>query len=95
MAKVPKTSGQGVSRKAYQTAYALGAKGAGDVGSVKGLFPKPDDTPREYGKDKASKLNVSYGGTLRRSDPKEVEAELSAEGGAKSVKALEPKKWKW
>jgi hypothetical protein len=54
-ASVALTSGQGVSRRAYQSAYALGGAGAG-TGAI-GKFAPPDSsltgekaTQRDYGK---------------------------------------------
>lgn len=76
-AGVSKTSGQGVSRRAYQSAYSLGQRGTG--GGIKTELGKP--TPnrgREYGKTGASKvdrrkgINVSYGDTIEPSDLKNV-----------------------
>lgn len=67
MARAPRTtvsatSGQGVSRRAYQTAYALGQKGTGSG------FTKPESSGREYGKSKQvdgnHSMNVSFGNTL-------------------------------
>lgn len=61
-ATVHSTTGQGVSRRAYQTAYALGNHGSGSDfrASVKAPGSK-----REYGKlDTASNFNVSYGDTV-------------------------------
>ena len=61
-AKVHLTTGQGVSRRAYQTAYSLGNHGSGSEfrASVKAPSSK-----REYGKlDTKSNFNVSYGDTV-------------------------------
>ena len=65
-AKISASSGQGVSRKAYQTAYKLG----GDA-RVKGEFSSPKEREYSKGKSKKSKypegINVSYGDTYRPS----------------------------
>lgn len=71
---VSRTSGQGVSRRAYQTAYALGQHGTGK-------FAASLDTPsrgRDYGKgktgvDRIKPINVSYGNTIEPSDLVDVQ----------------------
>lgn len=76
-ARVHKTSGQGVSRRSYQTAYDL-RRGEGP--RVDAKFPKPEKQ-REYGKKASSKskakpkggINVSYGDTLPIGDLEDIE----------------------
>jgi hypothetical protein len=54
MAKVPKSSGQGTSRKAYQTGYRGGMRGTGapSLGDAKPLRAPAQESsgPRSYGK---------------------------------------------
>lgn len=70
-AKVHSTTGQGVSRRAYQTAYSLGNHGSGSEfrASVKAPSSK-----RDYGKlDTASNFNVSYGDTVEPGDLNDID----------------------
>jgi hypothetical protein len=83
MARVPKTSGQGVSRKAYQTAYRLGARGsaspgAGDSprlrGEAKAETAGGGTRGRPKGKiDSAAGMNISYGDILPIGDLEDIE----------------------
>lgn len=79
-AKVPKTSGQGVSRLSYQKGYALGNRGTAS-GGVKDA-PKVDnvrsDSSRGYAKagsklDSKGGINVSYGDTIEPGNLIDVE----------------------
>lgn len=70
-AGVSKTTGQGVSRRAYQTAYSLGQHGTG--GSKFTTAVPTQDKGRDYGKsrsgvDRVPPINVSYGDTIEPSD---------------------------
>jgi hypothetical protein len=64
-ASVPKTSGQGVSRLAYQKGYRLRNSDAPKVGTK---FEVSAKSGRNYAKDQGyegdPKINVSYGDTL-------------------------------
>lgn len=63
---VPKTSGQGVSRLAYQAGYKLRNQGPKIAGSSFKV-DKPAQ-PRDYGKGGGTsdpQINVSFGDTLR------------------------------
>jgi len=81
-AKVPATSGQGVSRLSYQQGYALRS---GNAPKVKNE-PKGESLKREYGKGKSKPkakgpgFNVSYGDTLRIGDLKDIE-KVGKKGG--------------
>lgn len=72
--RVSKTTGQGVSRRAYQTSYALGQKGTGEVPGTGLKFTTGQSAQgrsREYGKTKVDpgrKINVSYGDTIEPTD---------------------------
>lgn len=73
-AHVSKTSGQGVSRLAYQKGYAL--RHPGDVPQVKSSFSK-GETSRDYAKGTTKSLdtggfNVSYGDTFAPSDLQDI-----------------------
>ena len=75
-AKISASSGQGVSRKAYQTAYRL----SGDA-RVKGDFsvgPGKAGGEREYAKGGKQKypqgINISYGDTREPTDLKDIQA---------------------
>lgn len=73
-ARVPKSSGQGVSRLAYQKSYDLGNRGTGGLADFK---TSTQDTPkrRSYGKSGETKgINVSYGETYEPTDLTDVEA---------------------
>lgn len=71
-AKVGKTSGQGVSRRAYQTAYSLGNHGTGS--EFRASVKKPADS-RSYGKlDAPTDFNVSYGDTVEPGDLEDLKA---------------------
>lgn len=78
MAKTPsirvgRTSGQGVSRKSYQTGYGLGNRGSAssEGGIPKPVMPDSYGSKREYSKGSHAKpvkegaFNVDYGDTLR------------------------------
>lgn len=70
--KVSKTSGQGVSRRAYQTAYSLGNRGTGSEFKA-GLKQSADS--RRYAKlDVGTDFNVSYGDTMEPGDLADVKA---------------------
>jgi hypothetical protein len=74
-AKVPKTSGQGVSRLSYQKGYALGNKGGKTAPSVGGAAPAPSRAAGGKSKlDTAGGINVSYGDTIDPSDLVDVES---------------------
>src|ERR1700754_2669317 len=101
MPRVSKTSGQGVSRKAYQSAYALGQHGRGSGGA--GAFKSEAVDTRQYGKGEVSepktnlKMNVSYGHTIRPADLEDLKSmppELQANKGAKMLDLAAPKKIK-
>lgn len=74
MAKVPKTSGQGVSRAAYQSSRQLGMRGTGAPGENAVRTPKIESSSsqsREYAKPKKTKQDpwkISYGDTLPIAD---------------------------
>lgn len=69
-AKVGKTSGQGVSRRAYQTAYSLGNHGTGS--EFRASNKQPADR-RNYGKLEApTDFNVSYGDTMEPGDLEDI-----------------------
>jgi hypothetical protein len=74
-AKVSASSGQGVSRKAYQTAYKLG----GDA-RVKGEFSSGGEGNRYAKSSKRDKvdypkgINVSYGDTYFPTDLKDIQS---------------------
>jgi hypothetical protein len=82
-ARVAHTSGQGVSRYAYQKAYSLGQHGGGNLGPLKN-YPLPKMTGAlgggksstvQYGVKSPSILepwheNISYGDTMRPFDAK-------------------------
>ena len=79
-AKVPRTSGQGVSRKAYQTARALGFKGTGSPGtgsafrvSMKGGSPRSgvSQHPRDYAKLEHGP-NIDFGETFNPPTDKDM-----------------------
>lgn len=77
-ARVPLTSGQGTSRKAYQTARALGFKGTGSPGTgsafkVKTAGPRSgvQQHPRDYGKVEPG-FNVDYGETFNPPTDKDM-----------------------
>lgn len=104
MARVPKTSGQGTSRKTYQTGYRLGNRGSaaasGGVPTVKG---DTQDTRSSYAKDinpgKVDlKMNVSYGDTIEPGDLKDVKSQppplREAPAGLKMLNQGLPKKIK-
>lgn len=71
-ASVSKTSGQGISRLAYQQAYAM-------KGGLTSKFSAGSQSPRNYAKKNAAKaeqpkgINVSYGDTLEPTDLKDIE----------------------
>ena len=71
-AKVSATSGQGISRLAYQKAYAM-------KGGLTSKFTgaRSDTPPRDYGKGKKAEvpkgINVSYGDTYWPTDLKDIE----------------------
>ena len=72
-ARVPKSSGQGVSRHSYQRAYDLGNRSTGGLADFK---TGTQDTPkrRSYGKGKKEGgINVSYGDTYFPTDLKEIQ----------------------
>jgi hypothetical protein len=78
-AKVPKTSGQGVSRLSYQKGYALGNRGG--AAPAGGKSPSVSTSTTELkssrgggkaGIDKAGGINVSYGDTLFPTDLEDV-----------------------
>lgn len=82
-ASVSKTSGQGVSRRAYQSAYRLGQHGSAASGlkaktSVDGSSPgggsSPKYGPRNYGKGETPHFNVSYGDTMEPGDLADIMA---------------------
>jgi hypothetical protein len=78
-AHVSATSGQGISRKAEQTARGLGFKGTGTPGgksfkaSVKISSPRSgvSKTPRDYAKVEPN-LNVDYGETFNPPTDKDM-----------------------
>lgn len=94
-AKVPKTSGQGISRLAYQKGRALGGEikiGAGSSGG--------GSDPRRYDKKAQSietpPINISYGDTYEPTDLADVKALGQRQPSGKAaatVKPGAPKKW--
>lgn len=82
--RVSKTTGQGVSRHAYQSAYQLGNHGRGAVPGLKsrllvdgpspGGGSSPKYGPRNYGKGDPQGFNVSYGDTMEPGDLADVQA---------------------
>jgi hypothetical protein len=102
MPRVSKTSGQGVSRKAYQSAYALGQHGRGSGGASHSALKSEDGDTRQYSKKDVSepktnlKFNVSYGDTYEPTDLKDLKA-MFAEKPNKASKMLDlsgPRKMK-
>lgn len=79
-ARVPKTSGQGVSRLSYQKAYALRRKAAGGgdnpVPSVKNerveIASSGTRRPGKGAIDGAGGMNISYGDTIPIGDLKDI-----------------------
>lgn len=71
-AKVSMSSGQGISRLAYQKAYAM-------KGGLTSKFTgaKSSTPPRDYAKkgkaDKPAGINISYGDTYFPTDLKDIE----------------------
>jgi hypothetical protein len=74
-AKVSVSSGQGVSRKAYQTAYRLGGdarvKGEFSAGSAGGERPYAKKKSKA---DYPKGINISYGDTYEPTDLADVKA---------------------
>lgn len=71
-AKVSKTSGQGISRLAYQKGYALGNKGK-QGRAAKGKSPSLGET-RSYAKEGKGGFNIAYAGMF------DVEGEKKRKG---------------
>jgi hypothetical protein len=81
-AKVPKSSGQGVSRASYQTGYRLGNRGSASAGGAIKDAPSVESGKPPSGKasgraqkgaaEQAGGMNVSYGDTLPVSDLEDV-----------------------
>lgn len=81
---VSKSSGQGVSRHAYQAAYKLGNHGRSAGPGLKfkssvsgpsaGGGSSPKYGPRRYGKDEPPDFNVSYGDTIEPGDLADIQA---------------------
>jgi hypothetical protein len=94
-AKVPKSSGQGVSRLSYQKGYALGNRGSGSPGkasdtpSVKGerVETRSSASSRKGKIDEAGGMNISYGDTIFPTDLKDIESFAKSSGG-KATKFL-------
>lgn len=83
-ARVPKTSGAGVSRYSYQRGYDLGNQSRGGLADFK---TSTQDTPkrRSYGKSGSSgDINVSYGSTY--TGPDDIEAAAKAKRPKSGVK---------
>jgi len=84
-ARVPKTSGAGVSRYSYQRGYDLGNQSRGGLADFK---TSTQDTPkrRSYGKrdDSGGNINVSYGSTY--TGPDDIEAAGKSKRPKSSVK---------
>lgn len=98
-AKVPKTSGAGVSRLSYQKGYAKGNRGSADTGAVPSVpgskASAADDSPKG-GRTKprgneAGGINISYGDTLPIGDLNDIEA-LGKGVAPKSPNLLKPGK---
>jgi hypothetical protein len=66
-AKVPKTSGQGISRLAYQQAYAMKGGLTERFSAGKQKSPSTGNT-RSYPKEKGGKFNIAFAGMF---DPQE------------------------
>jgi hypothetical protein len=77
-AKVPKTSGAGVSRLSYQQGYAKGNRGTSAAGgAVPGVDKAAmDEVKLSRGRAKGGgrSINVSYGETLPVGDLKDIKA---------------------
>jgi hypothetical protein len=77
-ASVSKTSGQGISRKAYQQGRSRLAKTAVDSPKVAGFSAADSSSGRQYGKAKGGDypegINVSYGNTFEPTDLKDLTA---------------------
>jgi len=71
-AHVPKTSGQGIERLAYQKGYALGNKGK-QGRARKGKSPSTGET-RSYAKEGKGGFNIEYAGMF------DVEGEKKRKG---------------
>lgn len=89
--KVPKTSGQGISRLAYQQAYAM-------KGGLTSKFSAGTQAPtRDYPKQGQVKprggINVSYGNTLEPTDINDINA-TDATLPSKASVSLKPAKAK-
>jgi hypothetical protein len=69
-ASVPKTSGQGISRLAYQKGRALGNKGE-QAAARSGKAPSLGET-RSYAKEGKGEFNVQYGGMFDIKDVEEM-----------------------
>ena len=77
--KVSKTSGQGISRKSYQTGYALRNKSDASVPKADGPNISDLKGGGGGGKNKYEKsggMNISYGRTIYPSDLEDVQGHL-------------------
>jgi hypothetical protein len=103
-ARVPKTSGQGVSRLSYQKGYALGNKGAqgGKPPSVGGYDDSSVKTGKSYAKGDSggdAGLDFSYGenlapGNINSFDDVKAYGKLKQPKASPITKAAKPKAWK-
>lgn len=100
MPRVSKTSGQGVSRKAYQTAYRSGARGTGAPGGGNAVKTAPVESTSGTGSgsarsyEKAGGMNVSYGNTLSPTDLTELGGMPPVNKNSRALK-LTPSTKKW
>lgn len=90
-AKVSKTSGQGISRLAYQQAYAM--KGGLTSKFSAGKQQSTRDYPKQGQVKPRGGINISYGDTLEPTDIKDINA-TDATLPTKASVSLKPAKAK-